>query len=192
MRRDLFCWPKTGAVCVTNAADVCSSTGSRGDNLENKPQAYGGHTCLWLLGETVVNVDCLVVCRAPPGGRTPTYDIHCPFSGMRVTRVTGYFPQYIKTSHGHQHSNKISPAQWGSFAGLETSIMFPSAIRRKQRKRGGQRRKMIKQTGCPRGNSEYACGVVQVPTDEALSWKRLSTTLVRYAYKKQGYAQIGH
>ena len=85
MHKSLFYWPRTGVVYDTNADYVCPPyTGSRGDNLDNKPQAYGGHTCLWavwLLGETVANVDRLVVCRAAPGERTPTQNIHCPFSG---------------------------------------------------------------------------------------------------------------
>ena len=76
MHRGLPYCPKTGVVYDTNADYVCSQyTGSRGDNLDNKPQAYGGHKCLWvvwLLGETVANVDSLVVRRAAPGERTPT------------------------------------------------------------------------------------------------------------------------
>ena len=52
--------------------------------------------------------------------------------------------------------------------------------------------KWEKQTGCPRGTSEYAHGIVQVPTHEALSWRRWSTTLMWYVYKKQGHAQIDH
>ena len=52
--------------------------------------------------------------------------------------------------------------------------------------------KWEKQTGCPRGTLEYAHGIVQVSTDEALSWRRWSTTLMWYVYKKQGHAQIDH
>ena len=40
-------------------------------------------------------------------------------------RVIVYFPQNAKTSHGHQYLKEISPAQWGSCAGLETSISIP-------------------------------------------------------------------
>ena len=44
-------------------------------------------------------------------------------------RVTSYFPQYkkntTKPSHRYQYKNKILPAQWGSCAGLETSISIP-------------------------------------------------------------------
>ena len=69
-------WHKTGVVFATNADYVCPSyIGSRGNNLENKPQTYGRHKCLWavwLLGETVAYVGCLVVCRAAPGRGTPT------------------------------------------------------------------------------------------------------------------------
>ena len=52
--------------------------------------------------------------------------------------------------------------------------------------------KWEKQTGCPRGTSQYARGIVQVPTDEALSWKRWSATLMWYVYKKRGHAKIDH
>ena len=38
--------------------------------------------------------------------------------------MTVYFPKYAKSSHGHLHSNKISPAQCGSCAKLETPIVI--------------------------------------------------------------------
>ena len=46
--------------------------------------------------------------------------------------------------------------------------------------------------GCPRGISEYAHGLVLVPTNKALPWKRRSMTLVWYVHKKRGHAQIDH
>ena len=107
MHRGLLYWPKTGVVYDANADYICPPyTGPRGDNLDNKPQTYGGHMCLWavwLLGETVANIDRLVVCRAAPDERTPTYE--------GSPRVTGYFPQFKKTLHGYQYKNKISLAQ---------------------------------------------------------------------------------
>ena len=57
MHRGLLQWPKTGVIYAANEVYVWASfTGSRGGNLEKRPQAYGGHTCLWAvwqLGETV-------------------------------------------------------------------------------------------------------------------------------------------
>ena len=129
MHRGLSYWPRTGVVYDTNADYVCPPhTGSRGDNLDNKPQAYCGHTCLWavwLLGETVVNVDRLVVCRAAPGeGLLHRTSIAlCLERGL--SQSDRLFPSVQKTSHGYQYKNKISPAQWGSCAGLETSICVP-------------------------------------------------------------------
>ena len=91
---------------------------------------------------------------------------------------------------------KISPAQWGSCAGLETSISINvQAQSDGNRKRGGKRRSgpdEKSRQGWPRGTSEYAHGIVQVPTDQALSWKRWSTTLMWYVYKTHGHAQIDH
>ena len=46
--------------------------------------------------------------------------------------------------------------------------------------------KWEKQTGWPRGTSKYAREIMQVPTNNALPWKR------SYVCKKQGYAQIDH
>ena len=87
-----------------------------------------------------------------------------------------------------------------SRAGLETSISIPKPnptetgreAENTDQDVAARDVKCEKQTSCPRGSSEYAYGIVQVPTDEALSWRRWSTTLMWYVYKKQGHAQIDH
>ena len=115
-------------------------------------------------------------------------------------RVTGYFPQYKKPRMDTNTKARSRQRNGDHAQGSRRRLVSPSPTRRKQRKRGGkrrsgrggQRRKMRKADGCPRGTSEYAHGIVQVPTDEALSWRRWSTTLMWYVYKKQGHAQIHH
>ena len=127
MHRGLVYWPKTGVVYDANADYVCPPyTGCRGDNLKNKtPSLRWTHVPMGCMGETVANVDCMVVRRAAPGGRT-----HRSLTEGRREReresdrererererhplpflwsegsptVTGYFPQYTKTLHGYQH-----------------------------------------------------------------------------------------
>ena len=117
MHRGLSYWPRTGVHVIydTNVDFVCPPyIGSRGDNLDNKPQAYGGHTCLWaewLLGETVANVDRLVVCRAAPGGRILHRTSIALSLAPGLSQSDRLFPSVQTTSHGYQYKNKISPAQ---------------------------------------------------------------------------------
>ena len=130
--------------------------------------------------------------------------LHRTFIALSLARALSQsdrlFPSVQQTSHGYQYKNKISPAQSGSCAGLETSIRIPKPNPTETEREAenvdqdaaARGVKCKKQTGCPRGTSEYAHGIVQVSTDEELSWRRWSTTLMWYVYKKQGHAQIDH
>ena len=55
--------------------------------------------------------------------------LHRTFIALSLARALSQsdrlFPSVQQTSHGHQYKNKISPAQLGSYAGLETSIRIP-------------------------------------------------------------------
>ena len=133
---------------------------------------------VWLLGETVAIVDCLVVCRAAPDGRTPTRtSIGLPLA-RRLSKSDRLFPSVHKILAGILALNQNITARWGSCAGLEMSISVPNPKatetgedrRKKQISTRRPVRKWKKQTGCP-STSEYARGIVQVPTDEVLSWK---------------------
>ena len=145
MHRGLSHWPRTGVVYDTNADYVCPPyTGSRGDNLDNKPQAYGGHTCLWavwLLGETVANADRLVVCRAAPGEKDSYIGHPLPFLWHEGSpRVTGYFPQYKKPRRDTNVKTRSRQRNRDHAQGSRRRLVSPSPTLRKQRKRGGKRR----------------------------------------------------
>ena len=55
--------------------------------------------------------------------------LHRTFIALSLARALSQsdrlFPSVQQTSHGYQYKNKISPTQWGSCAGLETSIRIP-------------------------------------------------------------------
>ena len=109
-------------------------------------------------------------------------------------------PLVHKTSHGHRYLIKISAAQRDHAQGSRHGLISSSPPGRKPRKRvgarklgrGSQRRKMREAGRLSRSTSAYARRTVEVPTDEALSWKRWFSTLMWYACKKQGHAHIGH
>ena len=90
MHRGLSHWPRTGVVYDTNVDYVCPPyTGSRGDNLDNNPQAYGAHRCLWaewLLGEKQSQTLTVWSCA----GRQQAKGL------LHRTSIAGYFPQYQK------------------------------------------------------------------------------------------------
>ena len=62
------------------------------------------------------------------------------------------------TSHGYQYKNKISPAQWGSCAGLETSISIPKPNPTETEK---ERRKTQIRTRRPEAKNEKSRQAVQ-------------------------------
>ena len=126
MHRGLSYWPRTGVVYDTNADYVCPPyTGSRGDNLDNKPQAYGAYG---LCGCWEKQSRTLTV-WSYAGRHQAKGLLHRTSIALSLARGLSQsdrlFPSVQKTSHGYQYKNKISPAQWGSCAGLKTSISIP-------------------------------------------------------------------
>ena len=118
----------------------------------------------------------------------------------RSPRVTGYFPQYNKPRMDTNKKQDLASAI-GIMRRARDVNSYPQAQPDGNREREAENVdqdaaargvKWEKQTGCPRGTAEYAHGIVQVSTDEALSCRRWSTTLMWYVYKKQGHAQIDH
>ena len=110
-------------------------------------------------------------------------------------RVTVHFPQYTKTSHGYQYSNKISAAQWGPCTELETSISTskpnPTETeeegRKTQARTRAQRRKMESVDKLSKRyfrKSSWICASAnRRGTVQETMW---------YVCEKQGHDQIGH
>ena len=111
-------------------------------------------------------------------------------------RVTCYFPQYKKPRMDTNTKTRFRQCNGDHAQGSRRRLVSPSPTRRKQRKRGGkrrsgrggQRRKMRK---ADRLSKRYF-RVCSWNCASALSWRRWSTTLMWYVYKKQGHAQIDH
>ena len=148
-------------------------------------------------------------CRAAPGERTPSpkvgkdsYTEHSlPFLWHeRSPRVTGYFPQHKKPRMDTNTKTRSRQRNWDQAQGSRRQFVSPSPTRRKQRKRGGkrssgrggQRRQMRKADRLSKRYFRVCSWKCEVSTDEALSWRRWSTTLMWYVYKKQGHAQIDY
>ena len=103
-------------------------------------------------------------------------------------RVTGYFPQYKKPRMDTNTKTRSRQRNGDHAQGSRRRLVSPSPTRRKQRKRGGQRRKMRK---ADRLSKRYF-RVCSWNCASPLSWRRWSTTSMWHVNKKQGHAQIDH
>ena len=127
---------------------LISCTESRGYNLENNPQAYGGHTCLWALYILAIGrnsrerrLSGCMLSAAAPGGTTPTQGFHCFFSITRAIQEEQFTSPSTQKPHMDTNTQTNSRLRNGDHA-LDSRhrSVSRSPTRRKQRKRGGKGR----------------------------------------------------
>ena len=120
------------------------------DNLDNKPQAYGGtyvayglYACLGENSPRTLTVWSYA--GRHQAKRTPTQKHSLPLSLARALSQSGpvIFPQYNKTSHGYQYKKQDLPSAMGDHAqGSRTSnFVSPSPNPTENREREMEKRR---------------------------------------------------
>ena len=135
MHIGLLYWTKTGVVYAANADYACTSyTKSGGDNLENKPQAYGVPTCLWpvwLFKEIVANVGLLDFYTEHPSALSPAQGLS---QSDRLLPVV-----YRNLTWILEPTQDLASVSEITCRARDVGLVSPNLTRRKQRKGEGQR-----------------------------------------------------
>ena len=178
MHRGLLYWPKNGAVYATDADYVCpSSTGSRGENLDNKtPSLRWTHVPMCCVAVGRNSCECwLSGCMQDNTRQKDSYIGHpLPFLWHESSpRVTGYFLQYTKPYVNTSTKKVIEEKK------MQIWMQRPEASNEKSRQAVQEvlKNMLVELCKCQQ---------------TSLSWKRWSITLMWCVCKKQGNVQISH